>query len=122
VTTTLTAGQRALLQAELTRRCTELERRLAQQQGGLSRVEHAQELLEQDGGDQPQHEAGRELEQTLGELELAELREVRAALLRLEQGRFGHCADCGHAVAFDRLKVEPWALRCVPCASLREQA
>jgi DnaK suppressor protein len=122
VTTTLTAGQRALLQAELTSRCAELERRLSEQQGGLTRTEHAQELLEQDGGDLPQHEAERELDQALGERERVELAEVRAALLRLEQGRFGTCADCGEAVAFDRLKVEPWALRCVPCASRRESA
>lgn len=119
---TLTAGQRALLQTELIRRRDDLDRRLAEHQGGLSRVEHARELLAQDGDELPQHEAERELDQAVGERELAELAEVRAALLRLEQGRFGQCADCGQAIAFDRLKVEPWALRCVPCASRREQA
>jgi DnaK suppressor protein len=121
VSTTLTAGQRALLHTELMRRRAELDRRLAEHQGGLSRVEHAREVLTQDGDELPQHEAERELDQALGEHERADGDEVRAALLRLEQGRFGQCADCGQAIAFDRLKVEPWALRCLPCASRREQ-
>jgi DnaK suppressor protein len=122
VTTQLTAGQRALLQAELTRRQGELDRQLTDHQGGLTRVEHARELLSQDSDDVSHREAEREMDMELSDRDIAELGAVSAALLRLKEGRYGACSDCGEAIAFDRLKVEPWALRCVACEGRREQA
>jgi DnaK suppressor protein len=122
VSSQLTAGQRALLQAELIRRQGELDRQLAEHQGGLSRVEHAREVLSQDSDDVSHREADREMDMALGDREIAELGAVSAALRRLTEGRYGECADCGEAIAFDRLKVEPWALRCVACESRRERA
>lgn len=118
----LTAGQRALLQAELIRRQGELDRQVAEHQGGLSRVEHAREVLSQDSDDVSHREADREMDMALGDREIAELGAVSAALRRLREDRYGDCADCGEAIAFDRLKVEPWALRCVGCESRRERA
>jgi DnaK suppressor protein len=118
----LTIGQRALLEAELIRRQHELDRQVADHQGGLSRAEHARELLAQDSDDVSHREADREMDMALGDREIAELGAVSAALLRLKEGCYGDCADCGEAIAFDRLKVEPWALRCVACESRRERA
>jgi DnaK suppressor protein len=117
----LTAGQRALLESVLVQRQHELDRRLAEHQGGLSRAEHARELLSQDNDDPPQREAERELDMAISDLELSELGAVSAALRRLREGPFGVCADCGEEIAFDRLKVEPWALRCVACEGRRER-
>jgi DnaK suppressor protein len=122
VSSQLTAGQRALLQAELIRRQGELDRQVAEHQGGLSRVEHAREVLSQDSDDVSHREADREMDMALGDRETAELGAVSAALRRLREDRYGDCADCGEAIAFDRLKVEPWALRCVACESRRERA
>jgi DnaK suppressor protein len=118
----LTVGQRALLEAELTRRQNELDRQVADHQGGLSRAEHASEVLSQDSDDVSHREADREMDMTLTDREIAELGAVSAALRRLKEDRYGNCSDCGEAIAFDRLKVEPWALRCVPCESRRENA
>jgi DnaK suppressor protein len=122
VSSQLTAGQRALLQAELIRRQGELDRQVAEHQGGLSRAEHAREVLSQDSDDVSHREAEREMDMALGDREIAELGAVSAALRRLSEDRYGECADCGEAIAFDRLKVEPWALRCVACESRRERA
>jgi DnaK suppressor protein len=122
VTSALTTGQRALLQAELVRRQNELDRQLAEHQGGLSRAEHAREILSQDSDDISHREAEREMDMALGDREIAELGAVSAALRRLNEGRYGDCSDCGEAIAFDRLKVEPWALRCVACEERRERA
>jgi DnaK suppressor protein len=122
VTHQLTAGQRALLEAELSHRLGELDRQVADHQGGLSRVEHAREVLSQDSDDVSHREADREMDMTLGDREIAELGAVSAALRRLKEDRYGSCADCGEGIAFDRLKVEPWALRCVVCESRREGA
>jgi len=122
VSTHLTAGQCALLEAELLRRQGELDRQLAEHQGGLSRAEHAREFLAQDSDDISHREAEREIDMALGDREIAELGAVSAALRRLKEDRYGECSDCGEAIAFDRLKVEPWALRCVGCEGRRERA
>jgi DnaK suppressor protein len=118
--THLTAGQRALLEAGLVRRQHELDRRLAQHHGGVSRVEHARQVLMQDGDDAPQRDAEREVDLALSDLETQELGAVSAALRRAHEPDFGLCVGCGEAIAFDRLKVEPWALRCLDCATRHE--
>ena len=122
MSTHLTAGQRALLEAALTTRQRDLDHRLAEHQGGLSRAEHAREVLNQDSDDISHREADREMDMALNDRELGELGEVSAALRRLQDGSYGLCADCGEAIAFDRLKVEPWALRCIGCETQREKA
>jgi RNA polymerase-binding transcription factor DksA len=116
----LTAGQRALLEAELTRRRHALESRLALHHGGTTRAEHAHELLHQDGDDAPQRDAERSVDLALSELETQELGAVHQALRRVHEADYGLCRDCGDAIPFDRLKVEPQALHCVACATQRE--
>ena len=44
-----------------------------------------------------------------------ELLLVEAALKRLDEGCYGDCVDCGEPIAFERLKVQPEALRCAAC-------
>ncbi len=122
MTSHLTVGQRALLQTKLVVRQHELDRQLAEHQGGLPRADHAREVLSQDGDDAPQREAERELDMALNDREVSELGAVSEALLRVHDARFGLCADCGTEIPFDRLRVEPWALRCVACESRREGA
>ena len=41
---------------------------------------------------------------------------IEAALSRIEQGEFGHCARCGGAISENRLAVDPTYLLCVKCA------
>jgi len=118
----LTAGQHALLEADLQQRQRWLQDRLSDHHGGLSRAEHARELLEQDGHDAPRREAERELDMAQSDRDTLELAAVRAALARLAAGEYGLCADCSEDIPFDRLKAEPWALRCVGCESAREAA
>jgi DnaK suppressor protein len=117
----LGAGQRALLQAELEMRQRRLDPTLSTHQEGASRVEHAHALLEQDEDGARRHAMDRELDMALSDLEIAELGAVSRALLRMRQGRYGLCTDCGTEIPFDRLKVEPQADRCVPCESSRER-
>lgn len=118
----LTAGQHALLQAALVQRQQALDTQLAEHQEGRSRAEHAREVLQQDGREATQREDAREMDMALSDRELVELGEVSAALRRLQSGGYGVCADCGAEIPFDRLKAEPWALRCVVCEGRRETA
>jgi DnaK suppressor protein len=121
MSTHLTAGQRALLESELVQRQHQLDKRLADHTQGQSRAEHARDVLQQDRDDEPQREGERDVDMALTDLEIRELGEVSRALVRLRGDRFGLCDDCGVEIPFDRLKVEPWALRCVSCESQRER-
>lgn len=44
-----------------------------------------------------------------------DLREVRAALVRIEDDSYGVCAECDEAISLARLQVIPWANYCVKC-------
>jgi DnaK suppressor protein len=118
----LTAGQRALLEAQLVQRQHQLDRQLDEHQQGLSRAEHTHEVLAQDAREAAMREGERELDMAISDRDLRELGEVSAALRRLQTSSdFGRCADCDVEIPFDRLKVEPWALRCVACEGKRER-
>ena len=53
--------------------------------------------------------------------DLSELRALEAALERIAEGSYGACIDCGLDVGFERLKVEPGALRCIDCQRVYEK-
>ncbi len=55
------------------------------------------------------------------ERDLAELHAVRAALDRIEAGRYGGCVDCGEPIAAARLDALPEAARCAACQQAAEQ-
>lgn len=117
----LHAAQRDGLQQALQRLRTRL---LAEQAGhldGLSRAEHARELLLQDGDDAPQRDADREVDLARSDREVVALADIDAALLRLQQGSYGRCADCDAEIPHARLALQPAALRCVACEALRER-
>ncbi len=117
----LTAGQRAELEAALVARRRGLEKQLADHLYGKTRVERAHEVAQQDGDDPPQRLPERDIAAALTNFERAELDAVVAALQRLERGEYGICADCGVDIPFERLRAEPWALRCIDCESARER-
>ena len=119
---TLSPGQRTLLQQLLQMRQHELDRRVALHQGGASRSEHASEVLQQDSDDAPQRDADREIDLAQSDRDIEELGAVSAALARIHDANFGRCVDCGNAIPFERLKLEPWALRCVDCEAKRERS
>jgi DnaK suppressor protein len=121
MSTALTPGQQALLKAELETRLMALTNQLAAHLHGQSRTERAHEVLNQDGDDAPQRAPELAVAAALSEHERRELDAVSAALDRIAAGRYGHCSDCRAAIPFDRLKVEPWAAQCVPCATTQEQ-
>lgn len=49
---------------------------------------------------------------------VAHLREIDEALERLRSNTFGVCETCGRAIPLGRLRVRPWATKCITCASL----
>ena len=53
----------------------------------------------------------------LAETEVREIREIDAALQRIESERYGRCETCGGAIGRGRLQAVPEARRCVECSS-----
>lgn len=117
----LTAGQRALLEAALVQRQHQIDRRLAEHHGGQSRADHAREVLLQDGDDAPQRDSDRQVDMALSDRELGELGDVSSALRRLDADTYGCCIDCDVQIPFDRLTAAPQTQRCVACESAHEQ-
>jgi RNA polymerase-binding transcription factor DksA len=54
----------------------------------------------------------REIDYTLEENSGNVLREVEAALERIDDGSFGRCAACGDPIEPERLEFLPWATLC----------
>ncbi len=120
-----TAGQHALLETALLQRLQQIDQRLAEHLGGATRTEHARGVLQQDGDDAPQRGAERELDFAFSDRDTLAMGEASLALTRLRNpdgGHYGECDDCGADIPFDRLKAEPWALRCVACQQAHEHA
>lgn len=64
--------------------------------------------------------ATRDVESRLAHNDATRIREIRAALARLDSGEYGVCVDCEQAIAPKRLAAAPWAARCVGCQEEHE--
>lgn len=53
--------------------------------------------------------------------DLEELRDVEAALARIDLGTYGMCVQCGGPIPLDRLTAFPTAKRCQPCQAMHEK-
>lgn len=49
------------------------------------------------------------------------LRQIEAALQRIDDEEYGLCTDCGETINPRRLQFDPTALRCIDCASKAER-
>lgn len=63
-----------------------------------------------------------ELEFALVQMKSETLSKINDALVRLEQGNYGNCFDCGEEIAEKRLRALPFAVRCKDCEEARENA
>ena len=74
----------------------------------------------------PGHNADRDTEGLEAEIAVGNngrdlLDQVEGALLRVQEGTYGICEDCGEPIAPERLEVLPFTPCCVQCSRQREQ-
>lgn len=63
-----------------------------------------------------------DIEFALIQMKSETLNKVNDAMVRLEQGDYGNCYDCGEEIAEKRLRALPFAVRCKDCEEARETA
>ena len=64
----------------------------------------------------------RELDYSLEENAVRALREIDAALGRIDSGSYGLCARCGKPIAEERLEAMPYATLCIECKRREERS
>jgi DnaK suppressor protein len=74
-----------------------------------------------DSGDESAATALADLNLTMVDRQVQELHDIEAALLRVKEGEYGVCIDCGVDIAFERLQAYPTAKRCILCQEKREK-
>jgi DnaK suppressor protein len=117
----LTAPQLQELTALLQARRADLETQMEQNRANLAPAEITAGSVSQDENARLVNQE-REVNTALTALDAQELARVKRALAALEEGSYGFCDECGCAIPFERLKVEPTTQHCVACKSRWEQA
>jgi len=103
---------------------TELDRRKAQLHARLSELDNrlhgiSSELMSHDSKDWEELATEREQDEALtalGEDGMTEIRMIKAALDRVDQGEYGFCTQCGSAIEVERLDLLPATPFCANCA------
>ena len=57
----------------------------------------------------------------IGSKDKIRLQSIEAALVRLENGKFGICVSCGKKIAEERINALPYAVMCINCQSRSEK-
>jgi DnaK suppressor protein len=109
----LTKRQLGMFERKLVQQLTEL---FSGVQAEL-RDQMVRHLFEQDEprdeGDESLRVQLRDARVSLAENEARRAQEIEAAIRRIRDGSFGQCVDCGQPIELERLKLVPWAARCI---------
>jgi DnaK suppressor protein len=93
---------------------TELERGIRHREAIA--IEHSPDQL-----DEIQTASERDLAISKIDRQSKQLRDVRAALRRIRDGRFGICEQCDEDIVPKRLAAIPWASLCIVCQEAEER-
>jgi DnaK suppressor protein len=74
----------------------------------------------QDVADEAANTYARQMLLGMSERERRNLREIDAALDRIDDGTYGTCEECSEPISEARLKALPYATLCVDCKADRE--
>ena len=74
------------------------------------------ETPSKDWEDRASERQGDQVFEAMGQIEIAELRRIDAALLRLEEDSYGVCQECGKDILEARLDLLPDTPFCKDCA------
>jgi RNA polymerase-binding transcription factor DksA len=94
-----------------------LELRLSELSSHIAEIdEELRGALPADWEEQAMQLEGQDALEGIEKQKLREIQQIRAALQRIADGRYGVCVKCGENIDPKRLKALPFAIRCVACA------
>jgi RNA polymerase-binding protein DksA len=70
-----------------------------------------------DWTDRASEKENEEVLEKLNASERVEIEEIREALVRIREGTYGDCSQCGEPIAPKRLEILPYTNSCIGCAS-----
>ena len=95
----------------------QLQDRLAQLQRRIGAIEgDLRSAHDRDWPERANELQNDEVLEGLDEMGLREVRQIRGALKRIEDGHYGVCAACGQPIGAARLAAVPTAVTCLQCA------
>ncbi|MDF0599592.1 TraR/DksA family transcriptional regulator [Psychromarinibacter sp. C21-152] len=98
-------------------RRADLEARLAELENRLHGIEEELDSHQaRDWEEMATEREGEEVLEGLGSSGQAEIRKIKAALQRMDEGEYGYCARCGDSIQPERLDVVPYTPLCRACA------
>jgi len=118
----LSHDQRVVLADLLKSRLESLEGEVLSQLNDQTQVESARQTLLQDADDARQRSGEHEVEGLVSDIDSSEFKAISDALQRVHRADYGLCIDCQSPIPFDRLRVEPQALRCAGCQTRYERS
>jgi DnaK suppressor protein len=98
-----------------------LENMLAELERPLRRRDQIAIENTPDALDEVQNAAEREFAIRQLESQSIRLRDVKAALGRIEDGTYGECTQCESDISIKRLKAVPWTPYCLNCQDIADQ-
>jgi RNA polymerase-binding transcription factor len=108
--------QYARIRDQLLAKQTELARRLERLKENLTAGRSA------DSQEQAQELENAEVVDALGNEARTEFRQIARALDQIKNNTYGICIDCGETIPMARLEAQPFADRCIRCATAAETA
>ena len=108
--------QYAHIEAQLRSKQTELTHRLERLKDNLTGGRSA------DSQEQAQELENAEVVDALGNEARNEISQIAKALDQIKNETYGICADCGETIPMARLVAQPFADRCIRCATAAESA
>jgi DnaK suppressor protein len=112
---TMSRARHDTLRAELVAKKLEFEARLERITANLQRGFNA------DSKEMAKELEDSEVVDALGNEAREEVAKISAALIRLDNGRYGICSDCAEPIEDDRMKAYPYADECIECATFDER-
>src|SRR5262245_16622824 len=94
-----------------------LEEKLVLLQNRLGKI--SSDLRQAAEPDSEEQAASRENDEVLESLDHAgreELRQLQAAIARIDAGTYGRCTQCGEEISPQRLAALPYTMTCIACA------
>ncbi|MFQ6550088.1 TraR/DksA family transcriptional regulator [Aestuariibius sp. 2305UL40-4] len=94
-----------------------LRARRAELEGEIAKIaDELDDPVPKDWEDSASERQGDEVLEALGSHDAAEMRQIDAALARIEDGSYGYCVRCGSEISAERLAVVPATPVCRTCA------